>query len=116
MASPMMVPRDDPWMGGADGGLEGARFRPIGTPSRHPSLTGRTIEDRAGTSQQDTSIASRPLGVGCYRDRRMIPIRDENPTRGTPLVTLSIIAINLIVFFYQMSLPSDDLKALILRA
>jgi membrane associated rhomboid family serine protease len=34
----------------------------------------------------------------------MIPIRDENPTTITPIVTVSLIVINTAVFVYQMSL------------
>lgn len=41
----------------------------------------------------------------------MIPLRDENPSRRFPLVTVSIIAANLAVFFYQLSLPSTQLPA-----
>jgi membrane associated rhomboid family serine protease len=35
----------------------------------------------------------------------MIPIRDENPTRRTPYVTVLIIAANCLVFVYEMMLP-----------
>src|ERR671935_137233 len=31
----------------------------------------------------------------------MIPIRDENPTFSTPVVTIALIAINIIVFFTE---------------
>lgn len=43
----------------------------------------------------------------------MIPLRDENPARATPFVTLCIIAVNLIVFFHEVSLPEPELQALI---
>ena len=29
----------------------------------------------------------------------MFPLRDNNPTRGRPLITLALIAVNLAVFF-----------------
>jgi membrane associated rhomboid family serine protease len=45
----------------------------------------------------------------------MIPLRDENPARATPFVTLSIIAINLIVFFHEVTLPEQGLRALIFQ-
>jgi membrane associated rhomboid family serine protease len=32
----------------------------------------------------------------------MIPLRDENPTHSTPIVTIVLIAINLVVFIYQL--------------
>ncbi len=34
----------------------------------------------------------------------MIPIRDENPSRTIPLVTIGLIAVNMVVFFYEVSL------------
>jgi membrane associated rhomboid family serine protease len=36
----------------------------------------------------------------------MIPIHDENPTHSTPIVVYALIAINVAVFLYQMSLGS----------
>jgi len=36
----------------------------------------------------------------------MIPLRDENPTRTFPLVTITIIVINALVFLYELSLGS----------
>ncbi|MDI6799792.1 MAG: rhomboid family intramembrane serine protease [Actinomycetota bacterium] len=36
----------------------------------------------------------------------MIPIRDENPTRTFPFVTISLIAVNSAVFLYELSLGS----------
>ncbi len=35
----------------------------------------------------------------------MIPLRDENPRTGFPMVNLGLIAINVVVFLYQLSLP-----------
>lgn len=37
----------------------------------------------------------------------LIPIRDENPTRRFPIVTVSLIAINVAVFVYMFLLPSE---------
>jgi membrane associated rhomboid family serine protease len=34
----------------------------------------------------------------------VIPLADENPTRSTPIVTVLLIAANVLVFFYQLSL------------
>lgn len=36
----------------------------------------------------------------------MIPIKDDNPTYTTPIVVYVLIAINVVVFFYEMSLGS----------
>ena len=36
----------------------------------------------------------------------MIPLRDENPTRGFPIVNYALIAINVLVFLWQVSLGS----------
>ncbi|MBU0507524.1 rhomboid family intramembrane serine protease [bacterium] len=40
----------------------------------------------------------------------MIPIRDENPTRRFPFVTVAFIAANVVVFVYQMTLPPAALQ------
>lgn len=34
----------------------------------------------------------------------MFPLRDENPSHGSPFVTVVLIIVNLLVFFYQVSL------------
>ena len=34
----------------------------------------------------------------------MIPIRDDNPTFSFPLVTISLIVLNVVIFFYEISL------------
>jgi len=38
----------------------------------------------------------------------MIPLRDDNPITITPVVTWALIAINVLVFFYQVSLGPND--------
>ncbi|MBK6909599.1 MAG: rhomboid family intramembrane serine protease [bacterium] len=43
----------------------------------------------------------------------MIPIRDENPTRGTPIVTIGLIAINVVVFAFQFTMPPDAQQAFV---
>ncbi|MEE4274700.1 MAG: rhomboid family intramembrane serine protease, partial [Thermoleophilia bacterium] len=35
----------------------------------------------------------------------MIPLHDDNPTRRFPLVTLALIALNVAVFVFQLTLP-----------
>ena len=37
----------------------------------------------------------------------MIPLKDDNPTQTYPYVTISIIVINIVVFFFEISLGSD---------
>jgi hypothetical protein len=34
----------------------------------------------------------------------MFPLKDDNPTTITPVITWLLIAINVVVFFYQVSL------------
>lgn len=34
----------------------------------------------------------------------MIPLKDRNPTRGIPFVTIALIAVNIVVFLYEISL------------
>jgi len=46
----------------------------------------------------------------------MIPIGDVNPRRHFPIVTVSIIALNVLVFLYQLLLPEAALDQFILRA
>jgi membrane associated rhomboid family serine protease len=43
----------------------------------------------------------------------MIPIRDINPTRRFPLVTVVIIVLNVVVFAFEFLLPVDTLEALV---
>lgn len=40
----------------------------------------------------------------------MVPLRDENPTEITPFVTYALIAINVLVFLYQVSLSPSELN------
>ncbi len=35
----------------------------------------------------------------------MVPLRDDNPIKITPYVTYGLIALNLLIFFYEVSLP-----------
>jgi membrane associated rhomboid family serine protease len=42
----------------------------------------------------------------------MIPLRDSNPTRRFPIVTVSFIAANALVFFYELSLSGPALGRL----
>jgi membrane associated rhomboid family serine protease len=43
----------------------------------------------------------------------VIPLRDDNPTRTTPLLTYAIIAANTLVFLYQWSLDPESEKLFI---
>ena len=45
----------------------------------------------------------------------MIPLKDDNPTRIVPFVTVGLILANCVVFLYELLLPPDASKALILR-
>lgn len=40
----------------------------------------------------------------------MIPLRDENPTTITPIVTVALIALNCLVFLYQVSLGPAEAR------
>ena len=40
----------------------------------------------------------------------MFPVSDVIPSRTTPFVTVGIIAVNVLVFFYQLLLPDVDLQ------
>jgi membrane associated rhomboid family serine protease len=41
----------------------------------------------------------------------MVPLKDENPVRITPYVTYSLIAINIVVFIYELNLNPNQLEA-----
>jgi membrane associated rhomboid family serine protease len=41
----------------------------------------------------------------------VVPIRDENPTSTTPVVVFGLIALNVAIFFYELSLPESALQA-----
>ena len=41
----------------------------------------------------------------------MIPLRDDNPIRSTPVVTIALIALCTIVFLWEITLPGDDAEA-----
>jgi len=44
----------------------------------------------------------------------MIPLKDINPTRTTPFVNIALIVANVLVFFYQVSLPPPAAEAFVL--
>ena len=44
----------------------------------------------------------------------MIPIKDDNPTRTFPIINYALIAINVAVFFYQVTLPPHAAKAFLM--
>ncbi|MGH2375720.1 MAG: rhomboid family intramembrane serine protease [bacterium] len=43
----------------------------------------------------------------------MIPLRDHQPGRGTPVIVFLIIALNVLVFLFEVSLPKPRLEAFI---
>jgi len=43
----------------------------------------------------------------------MIPLSDANPTRRTPIVNWLLIAANIVIFFYELSLPTRQFNGLI---
>ena len=45
----------------------------------------------------------------------MIPIKDDNPTRTVPFVTVFLIILNCIIYFYQMILPQELGQLLVLK-
>ena len=45
----------------------------------------------------------------------MIPIRDNVPRRSTPFVTWAIIAVNAVVFLYELALPPGEVQRLFYR-
>ena len=45
----------------------------------------------------------------------MIPLRDLNPTKRVPVITILLIAINAVVFFYELSLSARGQQSLFLQ-
>lgn len=43
----------------------------------------------------------------------MIPLYDDNPTRSFSFVTITLIVINVVAFFYELSLPAPVLEQLV---
>jgi membrane associated rhomboid family serine protease len=43
----------------------------------------------------------------------LIPLKDDNPTRIVPFVTIGLIAANLFVFVFELTLPPEGLKAFV---
>jgi len=43
----------------------------------------------------------------------LIPLKDDNPTRIVPFVTIGLIAANLIVFVFELTLPPEGLKTFV---
>jgi membrane associated rhomboid family serine protease len=44
----------------------------------------------------------------------MIPIKDDNPTRTFPIINYVLIAVNVVVFLYQVQLPPHAAKAFLM--
>src|SRR5262245_8041316 len=45
----------------------------------------------------------------------VIPLKDDNPTTTVPFVTGILVAINVAVFLYQLTLPPEGLEAFVYR-
>lgn len=45
----------------------------------------------------------------------MIPLHDDNPGRTTPVVTVGLMAANILVFLYQLSLGREQMQELVFR-
>ncbi len=45
----------------------------------------------------------------------MIPLKDDNPTNTFPLITIVLIAINILVYVYQLTLSSEGLETFLFR-
>ncbi len=43
----------------------------------------------------------------------MIPLKDDNPTRSIPFVTISLIVVNVAVFVWELMLPPDAYRTLV---
>ena len=58
-----------------------------------------------------TKYANRRAAWAILGGDRMFPIRDHNPSRGTPYVTWALIAINIVVFLTYFTRPEPEVIA-----
>jgi membrane associated rhomboid family serine protease len=45
----------------------------------------------------------------------MIPLKDDNPTQTFPLITIGLVAINILIYVYQLTLSSEGLETFLFR-
>jgi membrane associated rhomboid family serine protease len=45
----------------------------------------------------------------------MIPLKDDNPTQSTPVITVGLIVLNGLIFIYQLSLSPEGLETFLFR-
>jgi hypothetical protein len=45
----------------------------------------------------------------------MIPLHDDNPTESFSYLTVGLIVLNVLVFFYELTLPASPSSALFLK-
>ena len=45
----------------------------------------------------------------------MLPLKDLNPTRRIPVITYALIAVNVLVFLWEQSIPLNELEGLFMR-
>ncbi|HXO20449.1 MAG TPA: rhomboid family intramembrane serine protease, partial [Thermoanaerobaculia bacterium] len=58
---------------------------------------------------------SRPFHRRVGEEPAMIPLRDLNPSRTLPVVTVTLIAVNVLLFFYELSL-GPELQPFVMQA
>src|SRR6266851_2554438 len=68
----------------------------------------------AGDPHRVRTRAARDGGAPPREEHPMIPIRDTVPSRHAPVVTWGLIAVNVAVFLYQLTLPEQAQQQLIL--
>ena len=59
--------------------------------------------------------ALRRRGQGAIRTKQVIPIRDHNRTRRTPIVTWGLIVANVVIFLWSMALGAPEAEAVVMR-
>jgi len=45
----------------------------------------------------------------------MLPLKDLNPTRRTPVITYALIVINVLVFIWEQTIPLNELEGIFMR-
>src|SRR5436309_399323 len=74
-------------------------------------LTSRGLGPKLSDTQTPRLCNSDEFRYSAQRPQMLIPLKDLNPRRSYPIVNIALIVCNVGVFFYQLSLPPQHLKA-----
>jgi membrane associated rhomboid family serine protease len=75
---------------------------------------GRRAQDRRGVAYDLRQVGEPRLheGAGLATLLRVFPIQDSIPSRHPPLASVALIAVNVLIFWFELSLPEESQVAL----